>query len=754
MQPLQPTLAVANPRLLGLVRETVLSPLLDAFTDVVDGLREPLMEHGARARVDPSVLIDGLYALRQQRDAVLGAYRSQLVRAWQALESGNPLPVQLSFDHKRANLGLVQHEALEVQLAIHHLADTLTREWKSELLLLNGYLTWVDPGLRLDADSNPFSPAQIAMAVYEGFSAIALPGTMRVAAVRCCERDLIELVGPIYESVYSILIHEFGTPGEGTTHSRQSQIPGADTEPAEPEPDWLTRFFGQWEGAESGAAESASAVQGVKATGDSASTLPPALHQLLKHSRAAREQVPGRVQQGASRTTLSQRELISILTLLQIAPDSAVASMVEPPGPLLPRLKKQMFQTAGLLGVEPDAVKLEPADENIVDLIGLLFQVMFEESDLSAGQREVLGKLIAPMTKVALQDRQLFLQSTHPARRLLNVLTEACDGNRGESAAERELLEKVEATVGRLTLDYDESQTVFRALRGDFNGYYAEYRDRAELAEREAAERQRLEDSLEKARNWARTTLHARTEGQSIPAPVGQILSRGWVAHAAALEVGGKGHAALMQIDGLLQALQAAQKESTSPGSSAVWESVADWLQPIWMSMGKSRKQISDARATLVEALRENARASALPAIVMPLEAGSADGHGPQKREADKSTLDPTANVVGPLTAEELQAAVDFDNVTADYFSRLPVGTWLDFIGRDNRVQAGKLSWVSPISSRLLFVTRSGARIAVASAQELAIMVKLNRLRLHRDDDAFYSAMQSVIDQLEPMAAD
>ena len=110
----------------------------------------------------------------------------------------------------------------------------------------------------------------------------------------------------------------------------------------------------------------------------------------------------------------------------------------------------------------------------------------------------------------------------------------------------------------------------------------------------------------------------------------------------------------------------------------------------------------------------------------------------------------PAPAVIGPLTPEELQEAVDFDNVTADYFSRLSVGTWLDFIDKDNRAQAGKLSWISPISGRLMFVSRTGARICVASVEELAIMVQRKRLRLHRDDDAFYSAMQGVIDRLEP----
>ena len=183
------------------------------------------------------------------------------------------------------------------------------------------------------------------------------------------------------------------------------------------EPNWITRFFIQWrDGADpAGAAQSAAAK-----TADT--TLPPALHQLLEESRAVREHAQGAAKGSTARTTLSQRELISILTLLQIASDQTLAAIVQPQGSLLERLKRQMFELARLLGVEPGAVKLAEADENIVDLIGMLFQVMFDECDLTRGQREVLGKLIAPMTKVALQDRQLFLQSTHPARRLLNIL--------------------------------------------------------------------------------------------------------------------------------------------------------------------------------------------------------------------------------------------------------------------------------------------------------------------------------------------
>ena len=37
----------------------------------------------------------------------------------------------------------------------------------------------------------------------------------------------------------------------------------------------------------------------------------------------------------------------------------------------------------------------------------------------------------------------------------------------------------------------------------------------------------------------------------------------------------------------------------------------------------------------------------------------------------------------------------------------------------------------------------------MAWASELAAMAQMERLRLHRDEDAFYSAMQGAIDRLE-----
>ncbi|WP_163525979.1 DUF1631 family protein, partial [Klebsiella oxytoca] len=75
-----------------------------------------------------------------------------------------------------------------------------------------------------------------------------------------------------------------------------------------------------------------------------------------------------------------------------------------------------------------------------IDLVGMLFDVMLDERELEGRSRELIGRLVVPFVKVAMLDRRMFVQKTHPARKLLNSLAEACEGNTGESQAERMLM--------------------------------------------------------------------------------------------------------------------------------------------------------------------------------------------------------------------------------------------------------------------------------------------------------------------------
>ena len=427
----------------------------------------------------------------------------------------------------------------------------------------------------------------------------------------------------------------------------------------------------------------------------------------------------------APRTSLSQRELVVALTLLQIAAPEVHVEVLASPDKLQAAFKQQIFLHAAQLGVAPEAVAISDADENVVDLVGMLFEVIFRESHLATEQVHVLGRLMAPMAKVALQDRKLFLQATHSARRLLNVLVEACDGNPGENDAQRLLLDKVKDTVQRLVADFDESQSVFRAARTDFNDFYARYRGEAEKAERALAAEQQVKDAEVAALARFAEGLDARLQGQEVPVPMQRVLREGWPAYASRMQALNKPQAAPMMLDGLLQAVDVANVR----GDVRNWHAAMDWLQPMWMASGHAKDAIARQREQLFAAL-------VTPQAAVPAEVATSSGAPPPL-------------LPGLLESHEWQEGLHrHDPVMTDYFQQLREGSWLDFVNKDNRVQAGRLSWISPVSGRMMFVNRAGARICVASVQELVVMGQLGRVRTHRDEDAFYSAMQGVVDRL------
>ena len=150
----------------------------------------------------------------------------------------------------------------------------------------------------------------------------------------------------------------------------------------------------------------------------------------------------------------------------------------------------------------------------------------------------------------------------------------------------------------------------------------------------------------------------------------------------------------------------------------------------MWMASGQGKDAIARQREQLFAAL-------VTPQAVTP----------PPAAEVAPSSAPPL--LPGLLDSHELQEGLQrHDPVMTDYFQQLREGSWLDFVDKDNRVQVGRLSWISPVSRRLMFVNRAGGRICVASVQELVVMAQLGRVRMHRDEDAFYSAMQGVVDRL------
>ena len=114
-----------------------------------------------------------------------------------------------------------------------------------------------------------------------------------------------------------------------------------------------------------------------------------------------------------------------------------------------------------------------------------------------------------------------------------------------------------------------------------------------------------------------------------------------------------------------------------------------------------------------------------------------------------------------PVAAPEAEAVLeivagtdklDFDGSVLDRMRKLQVGSWIQLQTSPERVEPAKVSWISPISGRLLLVNRRGIRVLVASAVELAAMEKLGKVSLRDGETPFEDAMQQVASRLKSAA--
>jgi hypothetical protein len=121
----------------------------------------------------------------------------------------------------------------------------------------------------------------------------------------------------------------------------------------------------------------------------------------------------------------------------------------------------------------------------------------------------------------------------------------------------------------------------------------------------------------------------------------------------------------------------------------------------------------------------------------------------------------PVAKIVAALPEQESvlsesslrlvfnKAALDYEEADAEFFKSLAIGTWLQLEGSNGGYSPIKLAWVSPISSRLMFVNRRGVRVLVVSVEELAQMKKQGKLIVHAQDNVFEQTMDRVLDRLK-----
>ena len=397
-------------------------------------------------------------------------------------------------------------------------------------------------------------------------------------------------------------------------------------------------------------------------------------------------------------------------------------------------IREEMLKAAEQLGFDREQTHFSEDDEDAIDLVAILFDTLADSNDLMPRGTQMFGKLVLPYVKVAVMDDSLFNRRSHPARRLLDALAESCDGNAGESAANREMLTRAESVVDQVVARFQEDQAIFELAAKELRDYLEQQRLRAEVAERRMAEALHGRERLHFARQDAHAELVSLLRGRPVSSACHQFLEDTW--QTALLHVWlryGTETTRYRAMRSLGTTLVELDASGHALDSDALARGFMAQLVPL--------RECLQFCGHVGDAAQES---------IARLFAGLADADGERAPRAIRLPSLDTAPDDMPVAGLRLVSTRETpeDPVLVARLRKLRAGQGLRIREEEGHESAAKIAWISPLTGRFLIVNRRGMRKLVLTAEELAVMVGRGEVVVRAIEAPVDHAMRQVWEQL------
>lgn len=781
------------PKLSGLLRET-----LDAVDDALFGMAEKAISNAEQARY-----FDGMREVRRRRSDIEHRYQERLVQGLVALAEGRTRRIERTPAAPRGpdGLSLVENEELEQDLAVTAMQARAEGKLRRMLYALGrrlGHLT----GTEIDDETNPLAPAALATAFREAIDPLDCLLEVRLVLLRLFDRVVLDALEPIYEELNELLrgagiLPTIAAPvappaSEESDADRRRRTPSSDVpadsrapfEPSSRNPDARTSDASGVHARATAAAVQMPPPHGAPAGGGAWSQAPvdaaPAVHwgegsdedvldspfadevyrniyTLLAARRTARhyatrggDAAANAGAASAPRLVVDVGDLLNALSLLQSEFSQAPAEPVPAEA-----LKHRLLDRVGRLGQDSADTQFRARDEHTIDLVGMVFDYILQDPNLPAEIQVLLARLQIPYIKVALLDPRFFAMRSHPARRLLDELSQAGLGWSESSDPDRRLFQRIALVVDTVLRDFDDNLALFDRLLANFRGFVAAERRRAEVAEQRAAEATRGRERLLGARRRAAREVLERVRGRDLPRVIHNILTRPW-ANFLVLTLLRQGE----ESDAWTDALRFAD--------DLVWASEPKTTQAereqLMLMMPQMERMLRHGLTTVAYHDSDIQKLSA--ELVHQLESladPDAPDDGEVAVEVDEVYSLSGEPLVQPLDtsledAAGMRAVHEPASPLADAWVQrarnLTIGTWVAFRREDGTDERARLSWSSPVSGRLLFVNHKGLKVCDRSPEQLAAELEAGHATIIESSALVDRALADILERLrrQPVA--
>lgn len=398
---------------------------------------------------------------------------------------------------------------------------------------------------------------------------------------------------------------------------------------------------------------------------------------------------------------------------------------------------------------ERDEVRRAPElDRGTVDALAEVFDYVFADHAIPLQMKFVIGRLQIPVLKAAMIDRDFFLSADHPARRLIDTLAQASIAWQPEKGENDPLYVRIENTVKRVLNEFEDDLDLFSELLLEFTEFLFETEQQAQGRIDPVADDAREGEVFEQALSHVDELVHARINALPSDSPVlaflAPFLTRQWREVMAHAWVGAQDNPAHWDamVGAMDQLIWSIEPKTTAQERRKLVEVLPDLVRNINTGLDHI-DWVGDERANFTRRLIS----THMLAIRMTQ---------PAALDSQQQPLDPLAgqeaieNLEQRRAAKLAQSQDEFDTL-AQSFNR---GMWFDFAAEGEPVHRCRLSWVSPMRTRLLFTNRDGFDAFVRSEREVAELLRKGQLRTLDQQPIVERALDHIMADKAPQPAE
>lgn len=753
--------------LLKLVRGIALKRVNGLVSTLFENVDDALFHLAERAESNAVQVqfFDGMREVRKKRQLVERKFQEQLSQIFSEFAEGKLKPVRPEVANPSSGgLSLVDDQELEDSLAVSSMVAKAENRLSRPLHMVNQRLAVIIGGAIVEDANNPIGPAPLCQAFRVAVREFELNVQVKLIIYKLFDRFVMSGLEPLYDEVNAELIRSGVLPQIRHQLPQSSRQRGSGparaasaADPSRPPAEGQEGYAGG--GYQGGSYDPVAA--------EIQAELYSTLRNLLANRRHSGDTYAGGGEGsgyagagGQMAPNLSPTDLLSALSILQSQSqvNQSHAESVADAAQAVQQIKQELLDQAHRLGgTDNSNYSVSSADEDTIDLVGMLFEFILQDRNLPPQIQALVGRLQIPYLKIAILDKHLFAQKTHPARRLLDAMAEAGKSWSPESDVDNKLYDRIKTIVETVLSEFDDDLAIIEHELAGFEQFLHQHKRRAELAEQRAAEVTRGREKLHTARREAAREILSRIGNRELAPVIHNVLSRPWANYLVLTDLRHGSNS-----DEWKNALRFADEfvwsslpKTTEADKTRLRTLLPQLEKALKHGLGTVAYHEGDVRSLMQELSQFYQKLLAGESFELKTAeeviASNAVVEDPTTQsESTPLTQSPVEEIVlssgsvEPLASETAEEEDEF----VESARQMKVGNWIEFVDEEGNRERAKLSWISPISSRYLFVNRRGLKVCDKSVTALAVELRRGSAILLEEVPLFDRALDAIVEKL------